>query len=682
FKSRTTLHLGSRLLLLVHVRLLHTAPRCNSRSNRHRRQSSDDLIEDLEYHLGSTKLDYVRVRIRYQHSGFSQRTWLPRNTTMDGIASLKTMVETTAVAAIKRQGSSSLWSPHDVLQPNPLFEIIASHWGVETTGDVIHRILSSRSLPSQRRAINHQQSPLPIRLYNTSGTIGAHSISSGPELIPLPRAQTPSRIPRQSQSALAVRTAMKPTARLTMMRTMESKSDNIVKPPAPPTRAAPPIPRRQTSLNIRTHTPRLSEAEGCRGGQRQDTVPSHKKALPFLPDEESDSSDNGHVQRAAAQAAGHPGHRADIHAHGSVRRNIRKADAAFVGRRPSTASISFSEAYGGEDYQPQPEEQDQHGELRLSEEEGRVTATLSRSSHSDQTNSDHSSFTCSPRTGGSTGSIIKKNGGSDSNVRGSSDDSGHLESSPSFQQSTDSFRTRTRPSEQSQFSSLASSAATATAADSRQNRGKTITRPPPPPPRPPVPSATPSSEDHMSSTTSMSRTSSMTTRIASPADFDAMEFGLIDTARRGGGRQRGGRGTGYHGGHSDVNDDPRDTGSYEIDLGSTTQTLPSRHNRQSGLHNGSGEFLDIDRVRQVARSVNEPNNFRGRVAAAAARYENGGGTGGSLNNRVGGNGAGSWRQRGDQGRGSRGADRGERAGESKDKEKERQSGRWAWPSWW
>ncbi|KAK3339299.1 hypothetical protein B0H65DRAFT_296303 [Neurospora tetraspora] len=625
---------------------------------------------------------------------------------MDGIVSQKTMVETTAVAAITRQGSSSLWSPRDVLQPNPLFEIIASHWGAETTSDVIHRLLSSRSLPSQRRAINHQQSSLPVRLYDTSGTSGAHSISSGPQPTPIPRAQTPSRIPRQSQSALAVRTATKPTARLTRTRTMESKSDNAVRPPAPPTRAAPPIPRRQMSLNIRAHTPSLSGAEEGRGSQKQGTLLSHEKALPFLPGEELDLSENDSVQKAAAHAAGYPGRGADIHAHGSAARKIRTSDVGVVGRPLSTASIYFCEGYRGGDYQPQPQELDEHGETETSQQpsaqlakliqqqsnkaasllinaEGRATPEVSGSSYSDQTNSDASPFSRTPRSGGSTGSIIKKNGGSGTSAISSSDGSGHLETNASIHQTSNSLRTRTRPSKQSHSSSLASSSATARAADSRQNRGRTIPKQPsPPPPRPPIPGTTPSQE-HLSSTTSLSRTSSMTTRIASPADFDAMEFGLIDTARRGGCKQRSGRGTGYDG-HSD--DDPRDTESYGMDLGFTTQTLPSRNNRQSELQNGSGEFLGIDRVRQVAGSVNGPNNFRGRVAAAAARYENGGGAGGSLNNRVGGmtmgTSGGSWRQRGDQGRGARGVERGERAGERKEKEKEKQSGRWAWPSWW
>ena len=671
--------------MLVHVRLLPTGPRRNSRSNRHRRQSSDDLIEDLEYHLGSTKVDYLHIRIRYQHSGFPQRTWLPPNTMMDGIVSLNTMVETTVVAAIKRQGSSSLWSPRDVLQPNPLFELIASHWGAETTSNVIHRILSSRPLPSQRRAINHQQLSLPVRLYETTSPNGTHSISSGPESIPVPGAQTPSRIPRQSQSAVTVRREMKPPSRLNRTRTMESKSDNVTKRPAPPTRAAPPIPRRQTSLNIRPQSSRHLGAQGGRDAQKKDTIQSRQKAPPFLPGEESDSSGNDSVQRAGAHVAGYHGRGADVHGHGSLSRNTQTAEVAVVGRPASIASVSFGEACEDGYYQPQPQEQDQPDHLSNGEES--VISTVARSLHTDQTDSDHSTFTRTQRAGGSTSSIIKKNDGSDINLRENSDNSGHLESAPSFQQSTNSHRSRTRRPEQSQSSSLISWSVHAASAESQQNKGRAITRLPPPPPGTFIHEASLSSEQ-LSSPTSQSRTSSMTTRMASPVEFDAMEFGLVGTSRgrdgQGNASTNSGRAAGYDGGCSD--DVPQDIGSYGVDLGFTTQTLPFRNNRQSGLQNGSGGFLGTDHVRQVAGSVNGSNGFRGRVAAVAARYETGGGAGGSLNNKtVGvtmGRGTGSWRQKESQARVTRGTERGERGVESKDREKEKQPGRWAWPSWW
>ncbi|KHE84732.1 hypothetical protein GE21DRAFT_1091355 [Neurospora crassa] len=601
---------------------------------------------------------------------------------MDGIVSQETMVETTAVAAIERKGSSSLWSPRDVLQPNPLSEIIANHWGADTKGDVIHRILTSRSSPPQRRARNFQQTSLLVHSYDASGTSSAFSISSGQDTNPIPRAHIRSDIPKQGQSALAVRSAKMPAARLTNVKAKELKSDNVVRPFAPPTRAAPLIPIRQTSLNTRTHAPSFSEAEGGRGSQQQGTLQSYTKDFWFFPGDESDSSGNDSVPKAAAEAAGYSGREANMHAHGSVIREIRTVDEAVVGRLSRIASISFAEAYKGGDYQSQHLEHDEHG--MLSDAKERVTPVSARSSYFDQTNLDSFQFTRTPGTGGSTDSIIKKNEGSCIKASGSSDDNGRLETNESVYQGTDSLRTRVRPSRHSYSSSLGSSSVVATAATSRQYRRRVSAKQPsPPPPRLSISGAS-SSPEGMSRTTSLSRTSSMTTRIASPADFDAMEFGLLDTGRSRAGQgmsatTRCGWGGGYDGGHSDQ--DPRDTESYSMDVGFTIQTLPSRNNRQSRVENGSGGFLGIDRVRQVAGSVNGPNKLRGRVAAVTARYENGGGAGGSLDDRAGSS-TGSWKQRGDQEKGMKGTERGERARENKDKEKEKQSGRWAWPIWW
>ncbi|KAL0472320.1 hypothetical protein QR685DRAFT_232459 [Neurospora intermedia] len=597
---------------------------------------------------------------------------------MDGIVSQETMVETTAVAAIERKGSSSLWSPRGVLQPNPLSEIIAKHWGADTKGDVIHRILTLQSSPPQRRARNFQQTSLLAHSYDTSGTSGAFSISSGQDTNPLPRAQIRFGIPRQGQSALAVRSAKKPAARLTNVKATELKSDNVARPFAPPIRAAPLIPIRQTSLNTRTHAPSFSDAERGRGSQ-QGMLQSYRKDFWFFPGEESDSSGSDSV---AAEADGYCGREANIQAHGSVTGEIRTVDEAVVGRLSRIASNSFAEAYKGGDYQSQLLEDDEHGMLSNAKE--RVTPVSARSSYSDQTNLDCFQFTRTPRTGGSTDSIIKKNEGNCINASGSRDDDGRLETNESVYQVTDSLQTRVRPSRHSYYSSLASSSVIATAATSRQYRRRaSAEQPSSPPPRLSIPGAS-SSPEGMYRTTSLSRTSSMTTRIASPADFDAMEFGLLDTGRSRAGQGISattscGRGGGYDGGHSDQ--DPRDTESYSMDVGFTIQTLPSRNNRQSRVENGSGGFLGIDRVRQVAGSVNGPNKLRGRVAAATARYENGGGAGGSLNDRAGSS-TGSWKQRGDQGKGMKGTERGERARENKDKEKEKQSGRWAWPIWW
>ncbi|KAK3379947.1 hypothetical protein B0T24DRAFT_176105 [Lasiosphaeria ovina] len=126
--AKNTLYPGSRLLVVAHVRLLSTSlSSYNTRG--HARQSSDDLIKDLEYQLGSTTVEYLQVRVTYRHSGFPQQHGPPSlyNTAVDRVVGVQTTMETTAVAVIKRHNSSSPWSPRSAPQPNPLFEIIASH---------------------------------------------------------------------------------------------------------------------------------------------------------------------------------------------------------------------------------------------------------------------------------------------------------------------------------------------------------------------------------------------------------------------------------------------------------------------------------------------------------------------------------------------------------------------------
>ncbi|KAH6856594.1 hypothetical protein B0I37DRAFT_79263 [Chaetomium sp. MPI-CAGE-AT-0009] len=145
----TVLYPGSRLLLIAHIRL---GPAARYRSRTHVRQKSDDLIEDLEHELGGTVTEYLRVRVSYCHSGFPQRhrqtTAAVSTTASDGIASIQTTIQTTATATIKRHNSTSPWSPPPCTpRPNPLFEVIASHWGNENAHAVMQRVIRSRTAP-------------------------------------------------------------------------------------------------------------------------------------------------------------------------------------------------------------------------------------------------------------------------------------------------------------------------------------------------------------------------------------------------------------------------------------------------------------------------------------------------------------------------------------------------------
>ena len=106
------------------------------------RQESDELIEDLEHQLGSTLTEYLCVRVAYRHSGFPQQG---TSSILDGVTSLSTTLKTSAVAVIRRHNSSSLWAARPAPRPNLLFEIVARHWGHAAANEVVRRMVLSRS---------------------------------------------------------------------------------------------------------------------------------------------------------------------------------------------------------------------------------------------------------------------------------------------------------------------------------------------------------------------------------------------------------------------------------------------------------------------------------------------------------------------------------------------------------
>ncbi|KAK0643606.1 hypothetical protein B0T16DRAFT_392104 [Cercophora newfieldiana] len=206
----------SRLLIMAHVQLSNPAG-LGYRTRGHVRQSSDDLIQDLEHALGTTTTEYLRIRMTYRHSAFPYQAPVPSTPPDDtGIAaastsdimSVDTKMETTSRAIIKRYNSASPWSLRPVqLQNPPLFEIIASHWGSASAREIMHRIAT-------------RPRPLP----------------------PLPQKPSDYR-PSSSRSGMSSPSLI----------IAERISEETVRPPPvpapPPNRAAPPIPKRQTSLH-------------------------------------------------------------------------------------------------------------------------------------------------------------------------------------------------------------------------------------------------------------------------------------------------------------------------------------------------------------------------------------------------------------------------------------------------
>lgn len=135
--ASTTLYPTSSLLLLAHIRFTsNTTP-----THSHRRQNSDDLMQDLEstLGLGSSTTPYLTVRLTYHHSAFPDQ---------QGSTSCTTRLETTSTASIKRRNTRSPWSPppprqrQKHRQRQPLSAIVAAHWGAEAASDVARRITS------------------------------------------------------------------------------------------------------------------------------------------------------------------------------------------------------------------------------------------------------------------------------------------------------------------------------------------------------------------------------------------------------------------------------------------------------------------------------------------------------------------------------------------------------------
>ncbi|KAI1095862.1 hypothetical protein F5B19DRAFT_270747 [Rostrohypoxylon terebratum] len=128
---------GSNLLILACIQ----PGTAKSQKSRTFKQTPDNLIADLELELGDVQTRYVHVRVKYCHSGFPA---FKKSLLDDGVINHQTRLETTATGTIKRYNTTSAWSPRQTRISNPLFAIIASHWGPSRASEVMHKIMSSR----------------------------------------------------------------------------------------------------------------------------------------------------------------------------------------------------------------------------------------------------------------------------------------------------------------------------------------------------------------------------------------------------------------------------------------------------------------------------------------------------------------------------------------------------------
>ncbi|KAH6635322.1 hypothetical protein B0J18DRAFT_462429 [Chaetomium sp. MPI-SDFR-AT-0129] len=162
------LRLGSRQLVVAHIRLERAV---RHRQRTHVRQRSDELIEDLEHELSGIITEYLHVRVTYRHSGFPHQPIQkhrqgqhrrvvggPATECEDGIAGIKTTIQTTAIGTIKRHNAASPWSqPLPPSSPEPgnsrFLEVIASHWGPDNAHAVMQRVIRSKQALAGPRII-------------------------------------------------------------------------------------------------------------------------------------------------------------------------------------------------------------------------------------------------------------------------------------------------------------------------------------------------------------------------------------------------------------------------------------------------------------------------------------------------------------------------------------------------
>ncbi|KAI3551804.1 hypothetical protein CABS03_09159 [Colletotrichum abscissum] len=135
--------LGNNDIVLLLAQVLVKSPRSTAVTTQqgHVKHRSDELIDDLEYQLGDSNLEYIRVSVKYNHSAFFCQS---RNDIIDNIAEGGTKLETFATAIVKQHNHRSPWSPSPAPTYNPIASIICGNWGPSKARNAIHRISPQR----------------------------------------------------------------------------------------------------------------------------------------------------------------------------------------------------------------------------------------------------------------------------------------------------------------------------------------------------------------------------------------------------------------------------------------------------------------------------------------------------------------------------------------------------------
>jgi hypothetical protein len=180
-----TVYAGETHLILVKLRVAKV-----NKATSHIRESStsDEIMADLENHLGGAVTSYLTVRLTYKHSGFLNY----KRVAVDwegGMSSHTTRLQTEASAYIKRHNLQSAWSPrtsqelNSPLEVNPLINLIEMHLPSDKARYALRRLADERvPIPMARRLVNSSDAaggPSQDTLKLSMGNTIAARIESG-----------------------------------------------------------------------------------------------------------------------------------------------------------------------------------------------------------------------------------------------------------------------------------------------------------------------------------------------------------------------------------------------------------------------------------------------------------------------------------------------------------------------
>ena len=154
------IYAGETHLILAKLRIAKV-----TKASSHIRESStsDEIMADLENHLGGAVTSYLTVRLTYKHSGFLN--YNPTSIDWEGgMSSHMTKLQTEASAFIKRHNLQSAWSPrtsrelNGPLEVNPLIKLIEMHFPIDKARDAIRRLADEKApIPIARRILRSSE---------------------------------------------------------------------------------------------------------------------------------------------------------------------------------------------------------------------------------------------------------------------------------------------------------------------------------------------------------------------------------------------------------------------------------------------------------------------------------------------------------------------------------------------